>query len=431
MKYLLFVSLILGAARANAGGLQVEKDTIIVTLNHNDWVYKTNEKATFTIKVMSGGEEIKNSRLYYEVGREKMVPDKTDSVTLKDGFLKVEGGTLKEPGFLRCSVRGYVNGHLLTGMATAAFSPLEIRPTTTVPDDFIAFWDSAKIEAAKIPMDVKITPMPDRSDDKVNTFLVSIQSYEFKNRLYGILCVPKKEGKYPAILEVPGAGVRPYYGNKAMTEKGIITFQIGIHGIPITMSGSVYDDLRFGALRDYQTYNLDDRDHYYYKRVYMGCIRAIDYIFSLPSFDGQNLAVSGGSQGGALAIVTAALDKRVKYLASFYPALSDLTGYLHNRAGGWPHLFTKANAAFTSKPDKINTSRYYDVVNFARLIKVPGFYSWGYNDLTCPPTSTYAAYNVITAPKQLLIAKETGHFSVESQRDRKNDWLLGLLLHKE
>ncbi|HWV66478.1 acetylxylan esterase, partial [Chitinophaga sp.] len=333
MKYLLFVSLMLVAAtHTYAGSCLAGKDTIIVTLNHNDWVYKTNEKATFTIRVMSDGKAVKNVRLYYEVGREKMTPDKTDSVTLEDGLLKVEGGTLKDPGFLRCYVRGRVNGQLLTGMATAAFSPLEIKPTTTMPDDFEAFWDSAKANAAKIPMDVKATLMPERSDDKVNTFLVSIQSYEFKNRLYGILCVPKKEGKYPAILEVPGAGVRSYYGNKTMTVKGIITFQIGIHGIPVAMSGPVYDDLRFGALRDYQTYNLDDRDRYYYKRVYMGCIRAIDYIFSLPSFDGQNLAVSGGSQGGALAIVTAALDRRVKCLASFYPALSDLTGYLYNRA---------------------------------------------------------------------------------------------------
>lgn len=65
-------------------------------------------------------------------------------------------------------------------------------------------------------------------------------------------------------------------------------------------------------------------DHYYYKRVYMGCVRAVDFIYSLPEFDGKNLAVNGGSQGGALSIITAGLDNRIKYLAAFYPALSDL-----------------------------------------------------------------------------------------------------------
>ena len=426
---MLLLSLVLGGAlAANAGSLQTKNDTaVVVTLDHADWVYKTGEKAVFTISVTVNGQVLENLPLHYEIGPEKMAPGKSATVTPANGRLEVDGGTLKKPGFLRCTVRADINGHAYTGMGTAAFSPLEIQPTTTVPGDFTAFWDSAKAQAARIPMDVKITPLPDKSDDKVKVFLVSIQSYQYNSHVYGILCVPGKEGKYPAILEVPGAGVRPYYGDKAMAEKGVITFQIGIHGIPVTMNGPVYEDLRNGALNGYQTSNLDDRDHYYYKRVYMGCIRAIDYIFSLPSFDGQRLAVSGGSQGGALAIVTAALDNRVKCLASFYPALSDLTGYLHNRAGGWPHLFTKANAAYTSKPDKINTSRYYDVVNFARLLKVPGYYSWGYNDVTCPPTSTYSAYNVITAPKQLLIEKETGHFSVAAQRDKKDAWLLAQL----
>lgn len=58
-------------------------------------------------------------------------------------------------------------------------------------------------------------------------------------------------------------------------------------------------------------------------------------------------------------------------------------------------MFRDAKKSLSQENDKIETSKYYDVVNFARLIKVPGLYSWGYNDATCPPTSTYSAYNVI------------------------------------
>ena len=72
---------------------------------------------------------------------------------------------------------------------------------------------------------------------------------------------------------------------------------------------------------------------------------------------------------------------------------------------------------------KINTTRYYDVVNFARRVAVPGFYSWGFNDETCPPTSMYAAYNVITAPKRLVLAYDTGHRTTQEQVDDGNDWL--------
>jgi cephalosporin-C deacetylase-like acetyl esterase len=212
-----------------------------------------------------------------------------------------------------------------------------------------------------------------------------------------------------------------------MAERGMITLEIGIHGIPVTMDPSVYLSLGSGPLSGYQNFNLDDKNRYYYKRVYLGCVRANDFIFSLPEFDGTNLGVTGGSQGGALSIVTAGLDPRVKYLAAYYPALCDVTGYLKGRAGGWPHLFDKNNLAFNNKPDKIETCGYYDVVNFARLVKVPGLYTWGYNDETCPPTSMYAAYNVIPGTKDLFLALETGHYTFPEQTVRMNDWLVEML----
>jgi len=275
-----------------------------------------------------------------------------------------------------------------------------------------------------VPMDAKMTLLPERCTEKVNVYHVNLQNFRTSARLYGILCMPKKEGKYPALLLVPGAGVRPYAGNIALAERGVITFEIGIHGIPVTMEPYVYTDLGAGVLNGYSNYNMDNRDRYYYKRVYVGCVRANDFLTSLPQYDGKNLGVAGGSQGGALSIVTAALDPRVKYLAAYYPALSDVTGYLNGRAGGWPHMFDKNNLPFNDLKEKKETMKYYDVVNFARQLKVPGFYSWGFNDETCPPTSMYAAYNVISAPKELYLALDTGHWTYPEQRDRFNNWIV-------
>jgi cephalosporin-C deacetylase-like acetyl esterase len=79
------------------------------------------------------------------------------------------------------------------------------------------------------------------------------------------------------------------------------------------------------------------------------------------------------------------------------------------------------------KKDKISTIAYYDVVNFARRVKVVGYYSWGYNDETCPPTSMYAAYNVISAPKELYLALDTGHWTYPEQGEKMNAWLLSRL----
>ena len=74
-------------------------------------------------------------------------------------------------------------------------------------------------------------------------------------------------------------------------------------------------------------------------------------------------------------------------------------------------------------PEKISTTQYYDVVNFARRLQVPGYYSWGYNDPTCPPTSLYAAYNVIAAPKQLYVVHDAGHWRYPEQTRLALKWL--------
>jgi cephalosporin-C deacetylase-like acetyl esterase len=397
---------------------------IVVAPDHSDWVYKPGENAKFRISVLKNSEPVQNVTIRYEFGPEMMAPSKRDSAFLKDGQFLVDAGSMNEAGFLRCKVSVMVNGVRYENLATAAFSPGQIKPTTEMPADFENFWNTAKTEASKVPLDAKMILLPERCTEKVNVYHANIQNYKTGMRLYGILSVPKKPGKYPALLRVPGAGVRGYAGDAAMAEYGLITFEIGIHGIPVTMDPSVYTDLGRTTLDGYWAFNLDDRDRYYYKRVYLGCVRAIDFLWSLPEFDGSTLAVTGGSQGGALSIVTAGLDSRVKYLAALYPALCDLTGYLSGRAGGWPHMFAEQNKAFNVKKDKIETSKYYDVVNFARMVKVPGFYSWGYNDVTCPPTSMFSAYNVIQAPKTLTVFEETGHWTYPEQNEMVKKWLL-------
>ena len=399
---------------------------VLVSPDQPDWTYVPGEEATFTIRVLKHQVPMEDVNVSYTVGPEKMAPIDQGTLKLKGGSAQIKG-KLSEAGFLRCEAQITVDGNIYRGLATAGYAPEIIQPTQQLPGDFWDFWNNAKAEAAKIPLDARLTLIPERCTEKADVYQVNIQNFETGARLYGILAKPKAPGKYPAVLQVPGAGIRPYAGIVDLAEKGIITLQIGIHGIPVIYETGLYNDLRAGALKNYQFFNLDDRDEYYYKRVYLGCVRAVDYLFSLAEFDGHNLAVWGGSQGGALSIVTAALDNRVKYLVSLYPALCDLTGYLHGRAGGWPHMFNTSNAPFMAKEEKIQTSAYYDVVNFARSVNVPGLYTWGYNDETCPPTSYYAAYNMIQAPKELYLIQETGHWTFPEQQAKIQEWLLSKL----
>jgi cephalosporin-C deacetylase len=403
---------------------------IVVAPDRPDWTYSIGDNVRFTITVFKNGNLLNDAHIRYEIGPEKQDPVLKDSATLPNGFQIIDGGTMKTAGFLRCIATATVDGKEYRNLATAAFDPLSISPTVDNPTDFDAFWGDAKADLAKIPLDAKMTLLPEKCTEKVNVYHVNMQNFRMGARLYGILCVPKKEGKYPALLHVPGAGVRPYSGDIANAEKGIITLQIGIHGIPVNLDPSVYTDLGAGILNGYPNYNLDDRNRFFYKRVYVGCVRANDFLMSLPQYDGSNLAVTGRSQGGALSIVTAALDSRVKWLAAYYPALSDVTGYLKGRAGGWPHYFDKNNRSFNETTEKLATVGYYDVVNFARRVKAKGMYSWGFNDETCPPTSMYAAYNLITAPKDLFLALETGHWTYPEQTEKLTNWVVDKLKGK-
>lgn len=391
---------------------------VMVSPDKADWTYQSGDRATFRIQVFRNNVALDGIEVNYSIAPELMEPWEEGTVTIKNGEASVKAKAFKEPGFLRCEASVEVDGRKYSSYSTAGFSPEGIKPTTTLPDDFREFWDEAKAELARVPVSPVFRLMPERSTDKVEVYHVSIDNV--RGKIYGILCLPRAEGKYPAVLHVPGAGIRPYNGDIRSAENGIISFQIGIHGIPVNLDPSVYDDLRSGALDNYWRSNLDDKDSYYYKRVYLGCVRAVDFIETLDKFNGNDIAVTGGSQGGALSIITAGLDQRVDYLAAFYPALSDLTGYINGRAGGWPHLFRDETS---NKPEKVETSKYYDVVNFARLVKVPGWYSWGYNDNVCPPTSMYSAYNVIDAAKELHVFQETQHWTFPEQQQLRNEWI--------
>jgi cephalosporin-C deacetylase len=412
-------------------GVQLRAATvrIIVSPDHRDWTYKLGEPARFAVSVTADNEPIDNITVTYTTGPE-LFPGAKQTVALPLAGLTVDAGTMTEPGFLRCIVTTQVAGRPYRGLATAAFAPEQIRPTQVEPKDFDAYWDAGKADLAKVPMDARMTLLPDSCTSTVDVYHVSFRTVGPKGpvgaRIYGILCEPRAPGHYPAVLKVPGAGVRPYFGDPDLAAKGVIVLEIGVHGIPVNMPKEVYDELGAGALNGYPLFNFDDREHYYYRRIYLGCIRANDFLTSLPGWDGRNLVVMGSSQGGQLTIATAALDSRVTGLSATHPAFCDVSGPLHGRAGGWPHPFmpdAEGNPSIQATPAKIETATYYDTVNFARRLKVPGYYNWGYNDETCPPTAAYAAYNVITAPKTLGLTLELGHQYTTEQSDAIYGWV--------
>ena len=403
---------------------QIRGNSIVVTVepDHQDWNYKVGETAKFTVEVRRSGTLVDNVQIDYQAGPE-MYQDVKKTVTLKDGTLKLSG-KMTQPGFYRVDVTAHVDGKDYKGACAAAFSPEQLKPSTVMPADFKTFWENAIKEARYTSLEPTKRLLPERCTKDVNVYEVSFQNVRWNSRTYAILCVPAKEGRYPALLRVPGAGVRPYGGDAWTASQGVITLEIGIHGIPVTMEQKVYDDLANGALNGYWNYGMDHRDQSYYKRVVLGCIRAIDYIEQFTPWNGKQLGVTGSSQGGFLSLATAGLDRRVTCYAPVHAALCDHTNSLQGKACGWPHYFYYNKGK--GQEQQIETSRYYDGVNFARLItdQQRGWFSFGYCDDVVPPTTAWATYNTVTGPKEISPYQATWHFWFQEQWDEWEAWLL-------
>ena len=396
--------------------------TVYAEPDHADWVYTCGQAAELTLYAVKENVRMPLTEIEYSYGPEKRAAEKTGSVkTDKNGFAKLRVPGRKAPGFTTVNVSVTSEGKKYTGMTNLACEPDAIAPTTSLPDDFVAYWENAKEQAARVPMLVRERYAPEESDDRVDVYYVRIQSYKKGNYVYGVVSVPKTEGPKPAILRLPGAAVRKFSGIDPLAYEGFVVLNIGVHGIPVDQDTEMYRQLENGAMSGYVLKGIENRDTYYYKRTYLGCVRALDYLCSRSDVDAERIATYGGSQGGMLSIVTAALDKRVKVLFAYYPAFCDVTGYYYGRSGGWPHLFLDKSDPLIEQ--KVAVSKYYDVVNFARFLTQPGFYAWGYNDIVCCPSSTFSAYNVITAPKTLRVAKDTGHWLYPWQTAEALQWI--------
>ena len=403
---------------------QIRGNNIVVTVepDHQDWKYNVGETAKFVVEVRRSGTLIEGVSIDYSAGPE-MYQNEKKSLTLKDGSLKLQG-KMSSPGFYRVDVTAHVDGKDYKGACAAAFSPEQLQPSTIMPGDFEAFWQQAIADARKTDLDPTKRLLPERCTKDVNVYEVSFNNARWGSRTYGILSVPVKEGKYPALLRVPGAGVRPYGGDIYTASQGAVTLEIGIHGVPVTMEQKVYTNLNEGALNGYWEFGMDNRDKSYYKHVIVGCILALDYIEQYTPWNGKECGVTGSSQGGFLSLVTAGLDKRITCYAPVHAALCDHTASLKGVACGWPHYFYWNKGKGMEK--QIECSRYYDGVNFARLIngQQKGWFSFGYCDDVVPPTTAWATYNIVKGPKEISPYQMTWHFWYQEQWDEWEQWLL-------
>ena len=349
--------LVLLSTGARAENYPYRSDYLWLTVpDHADWLYQTGEQAKVEVTFCRYGIP-QNVTVDYEIGPDMMPATKKGSEKLKNGRATINMGTLKKPGFLDLRVK-------------VGFSPEKLVPYTQNPADFDDFWKKNLEEARRTPIQVSKKKVEAYTTDDFDCYLLKIRT-DRRHSVYGYLTVPKwasSERRCPVVLCPPGAGIKTIkepMRNTYYAKNGFIRLEMEIHGLNPELTEETFKEISaaFAGENGYLENGLDDRDNYYMKHVYVACVRALDYLTSLPEWDGRNVFVQGGSQGGALSLITAGLDPRVTACVANHPALADMAGYLDNRAGGYPHLNRLNNMPTT---EKVATLAYYLMIYLDR-----------------------------------------------------------------
>ena len=321
----------------------------------------------------------------------------------------------------------------------AMVDPEACRQGAPEPDDFDAYWAAERKAVLASPANAKLVKNPDPALAGRNDCFVFSADLpgEFAGPTAQVQIPQDKSRKYPIHISVHGTGVHaPRPGTtgggpmplafRETLSGPVIGCNLNAHGYRLGEPEAFYRDLDAGALKDYQFQRSASDRTWYMKGLALRLIRTIDELCKLPEWDGRNVIVSGGSQGGAQALIAGGLDRRVNFVAADVPAMCDFGGELAGHAAGWPRPYHVADGRFvrsiqfadqvkTAVPDDESCVRrfgYMDAVNFAARINpdaVVAITTGGY-DGVCPPTGVFAAYWRCPAKtKRMAFAPLGGH----------------------
>lgn len=284
----------------------------------------------------------------------------------------------------------------------------EYKPSLYREPDFDAFWERTLETARRLPLNLELRPydLPARG---VECFSVRFDGFadgpdDRPGRIAGWYARPVGARNVPGVMVYhgySGRGIRPL-DMLALASQGIAVMSMDCRG----QTGESQDlsaPSDGGHFVGYMTKGIRDPNRYYYRYVYADAVRALEALADRPEVDATRLAVTGGSQGGALSLAVAALapDRPLLSLPDV-PFLCDFRRAIDITPNGpYPEIvrFLKQNPGLYDTA--IRTLSYFDNMNLAPRIKCRTVISNGLWDDICPPSTVFAAYNHIAAPKQM------------------------------
>jgi cephalosporin-C deacetylase len=169
------------------------------------------------------------------------------------------------------------------------------------------------------------------------------------------------------------------------------------------------------------TRGLQSPETYYYRRLFVDAVRAVETAASHDSVDELRIGVGGASQGGGLALAAAALaPDLVRLCHSDVPFLCDIEHAI-DIAEQAP--YTELAEYFAIHDDAIEsglrTLAHFDCALLAQRIRARCLMSVGLMDDICPPSTIFAAFNAISSDKDMAVYRFAGHTVPDSHGERR------------
>ena len=297
----------------------------------------------------------------------------------------------------------------------AAVQPETLKGTPP-PADFDAFWAKQKARLASVPLKSEMKKVASAQNAEI--YMVKVDCAG-PRPVTGYLAIPHGAKEKSLSAEVVFDG----YGFSGVRDQGPpdgpkkhIRFKVNAHGYDLRREKAYYDAFLKKICPRGKGYAFDpvensDPGTAYFNGMALRVLRALEFVKTLPQWNGKILMVNGGSQGGLQTIWAAAMDPDVTSASAAVPWCCDLGGAANfgRLTGGWRLAYTRA-------------LDYYDPIHFAPKIKcrfsIPRA---GLGDYVCPPSGIAVFYNSLTCPKNILWVQGSTH-NLVPKNPQKTEW---------
>lgn len=298
------------------------------------------------------------------------------------------------------------------------------------PEGFDAYWSAALAELDGVDPAPRLEPaeFDSGSAECFHLWFRGVGGAQ----VYARYVRPRREGRHPVVLQFHGYGGSSgdWYRRLGYAGEGIAVAALDVRGQGgrsedpggvggNTLQGHIVRGLESGA------------GALFYRSVFLDTVQLARAVATLPEVDAERMGAAGASQGGALALACAALEPRVKRVASTYPFLSDyrrvwemdLAIAAYEELRTWFRLFDPLH----EREDEVFTTLgHIDVQHLAPRIRGEVLMQTGLMDTVTPPSTQFAAYNKISAPKRMVVYPDYGHEELPGESDRAFQFLRGL-----